>query len=100
MYQIIFLLYVLYVAHAQPFLFSKVHHLEMTHLIILMIHSNLMTVYTELVLNPRTRYEMGFVSICMLLAQLLLSTALIAASGLISVRRKVALRLYQKKLKT
>ena len=85
-YPIVFLLYFCYIANCKPIINSRDHAVEMVHLSFLMSHNVLRFVYTEYVLDESVRYDVGWVSICLLVAQLLLCTILIVGPALISVK--------------
>ena len=85
-YPIVFLLYFCYVASCKPSISRRDHAVEMVHLSFLMSHNVLRFVYTEYVLDESVRYDVGWVSICLLVAQLLLCIFLIIGPALINLR--------------
>lgn len=73
--------------------------MELVHLVFLLQHNFIMPIYTGFVYDPKFRYEMGWVSVSLLVVQLLLVTVIIVLGAIITIKSQICRKLHQKNLK-
>lgn len=76
-HRIVLLFFFIFLGSTKPYILSTDQRVQVTHCLFLICHGLLMPVYTEFVLDVRARFQMGYVSITMLSAQLLLGFAVV-----------------------